>query len=182
MDTQTPKHLEPMRLFFALGLDAVSKNKIDNWLRSHVELSKPATQQRNWHLTLAFLGQVTQPLCETLIARAHTIASQPFELALDEHEFWPHNGIFHLKPSSPPQTLVRLATDLLGMASEHHIKSEHSRFRPHVTLARNLKASPLVTKQVPAIQLHCHEFTLYHSTRDEQGLVYKPLSTFALQS
>lgn len=167
------------RLFFALGLSAEQKQHIKQWLSRHASLSKAPTQCRNWHLTLMFLGQVEQEQAQRLINGARKLVVPRFSVILDEHDYWPHNGLFHLRPSAPEPHLLTLAAELRALAGQHQIHDQHSRYRPHVTLARNLKTPPKVERPMPPLQLDIDHFSLYHSTRDDQGLVYKPIAEFA---
>ncbi|WP_105189099.1 RNA 2',3'-cyclic phosphodiesterase [Pseudoalteromonas sp. T1lg48] len=167
------------RLFFALGLSAEDKQHINHWLSRHVSLSKAPTQRRNWHLTLMFLGQVEHTQAQQLIDGARKLVVPHFSTTLDEYDYWPHNGIFHLRPSAPAPGLLNLAGELKTLARQQQIVDQHARYRPHVTLARNLKKPPTVDSPITPLQLEIDHFTLYHSTRDDQGLVYLPLAEFA---
>ncbi|MEO2280072.1 RNA 2',3'-cyclic phosphodiesterase [Pseudoalteromonas pernae] len=168
------------RLFFALGLDDYSKQTIENWLSQSVTMTKAPTQSRNWHLTLLFLGETSNEIAAKLITEVQTLSAKSFELRIDDYDFWQHNGLFHLKPSVAPTELIDLAAQLRAIAQQFGIEDQHTSYRPHITLGRGLKHPPKVDAAPAHHLLHVTEFTLYHSTRDEHGLVYHPITHFPL--
>ncbi len=169
------------RLFFALGLDKYTKQQIDNWLSQSVTMTKAPTQSRNWHLTLLFLGETSNEIAAKLTTEVQYLSVKSFNLTIDDYDFWQHNGLFHLKPSVAPAELIDLAAQLRAIAQQYGIEDQHASYRPHITLGRGLKHSPKVDAAPTHHQLDVTEFALYHSTRDELGLVYHPIAQFSLK-
>ncbi|WP_278404562.1 RNA 2',3'-cyclic phosphodiesterase [Pseudoalteromonas ruthenica] len=172
--------LSSRRLFFALGLSNEAKSSLAHWLQHHVIADKAFTQPRNWHLTLLFLGNTPLNTEAALIKEVRALQLRKFNLKVADIDWWPSNGIFHLRPISPPDALFTLHNGLKEIAQKHHIEDPHRRYRPHITLARNCKAMPTVAQPMPAFDMQVHSFTLFESTRDEQGLVYRPIEHFTL--
>lgn len=91
------------------------------------------------HLTVHFIGSLPRRRLDEVGAGLR-VAVEPFELALNRAETWPH-GLVVLRAASPPAALQRLH-DRLGEALQAlRLAPETRRFRPHVTLARRATAS-----------------------------------------
>ncbi|KZN57291.1 hypothetical protein N474_08810 [Pseudoalteromonas luteoviolacea CPMOR-2] len=169
------------RLFFGIGLDTQSKSRITQWLNQSITHQKPATLARNWHITLAFLGQVDEPTTEALIQFAGELTLPPFELNFSQTGYWPQNGIFYLQPM-PCEALNNLAAPLRKISKEWQLYSCPYRFSPHITLFRGHKGEPQVQAPVTPFTLSVREFHLYHSHALEDGLHYTPISSFELSA
>ena len=168
------------RLFFSLDINVQCKQQLSTWLNTHVQIHKAPTQCRNWHLTLCFLGEINASVEAQIVQHAERIRTAPFSVTLDEHDYWQHNGLFHLKPSHPPAQLFDLAAQLQTLANDLAIPTQHHSYKPHVTLARSLKQRPIIMAKPPRISIEANTYTLFHSTRDQHGLVYQALKQFAL--
>lgn len=172
---------ESKRLFFGIGLDISTRQHIEAWLAASVIANKPSTKASNWHLTLAFLPDVTPIQQQELSNFARTLNTQPFTLHFSETGYWAHNGIFYLKPEQLPAQLLALAEPLRNKGAEMGVYDNPYGFSPHITLYRNHKPIPQVQHKVPPFSIRVNEFFLYHSYRTEaDGLTYQPIEQFQL--
>ena len=115
----------------------------------------------NLHLTLAFYGEIDQQTQVAISAELAEIATEPFEIRLDQIEFWPKAGILCLVPTEPPAQLLQLAAyaDRAKCAwSQQRPQRRRSRsdrvlskqpFSAHVTLARRVTALPPLVQPAP---------------------------------
>ena len=101
-----------LRLFFALPCPTKIAAQIDAWRQDQHFAGKPVPAA-NLHVTLAFLGQVPQSRVQLLqrVPPKLALADLAFDLNLDRLDCWPE-GLLHLAPSQPPQTLLKLARAL----------------------------------------------------------------------
>lgn len=170
------------RLFFGIGLDCVAKNHIESWLKASVRAKKPSTPMRNWHLTLAFLPNVSPEQKRRLMTFAQQLQVSPFSLHFSEIGYWAHNGIFYLKPEYIPSELTALAEPLRAYGHTLGIYENPYTFSPHITLYRNHKPTPEVLETIEPLSITVDSFHLYHSYRNAlQELVYQPVMSFRLR-
>lgn len=91
----------------------------------------------NFHLTLAFLGEVTEPLLEALHEDLLIMRAAPFDLALAGLGLFggerPRAAWAGVAASDP---LIRLQAKVEHLARQAGCTVEHRRFVPHVTLGR----------------------------------------------
>lgn len=137
---QRPTRNEPApganpRLFLALWPQPDEQAELTRYLAewSWPHGSSPAKADR-LHLTLHFLGEVAQQrLPEVRAALAGAI--EPFALAFNRTETWPH-GLVVLCADEVPTALAQLHAALAASLHRLGLPVEGRRFRPHVTLAR----------------------------------------------
>ena len=167
------------RLFFALWPDEQSyqalKALTDTLPYMNVGRRVPA---QNWHVTLAFLGEVNDTAMPRIMDVAAAIKAPPFTVHFDHLVFNKHGDLW-LACREMPASLNGLVTALKRDLSGQGFKIEQRRYRPHITLMRNLKEMPEQPALKP-ILLYCHAFTLVMSTLHPQGSRYDVLSEWPL--
>ncbi|MCG7536127.1 RNA 2',3'-cyclic phosphodiesterase [Pseudoalteromonas sp. OOF1S-7] len=169
------------RLFFGIGLDEHSQAHIDAWLQAQIRARKAPTRRQNWHLTLAFLGQVEAPQEAELVTFARQLQVPAFSLNFAHTGYWAGNGIFYLRPEPVPLALRGLAEPLRALGAKLGLHCDRQPFAPHITLFRGHKGEPEVHAPVAPFTLQVKAFHLYHSYRcAAQGLIYRPLQSFHL--
>ncbi|MFC0118574.1 RNA 2',3'-cyclic phosphodiesterase [Pseudoalteromonas xiamenensis] len=168
------------RLFFGIGLKNQAIEQISAWLMHSVHTSRPFTAPYNLHLTLAFYGMVKDDDAQALIENAAKLNVAPFSLTFEETAYWQHSGIFYLKPNSPPTALSALAEPLRDVGEKLNIYTNPHPFSPHITLCRGVKKQPEVVNPIEPLIVPVDRFHLYHSHRNEKGLIYEPIKTFLL--
>lgn len=172
---------EAKRLFFGIGLDQGVTEHLEVWLTNSVTAKKPHTKPSNWHLTLAFLPNVSAEQQAQLIEFARALKVTHFSLTFSETGYWAHNGIFYLKPDVIAPQLKALAEPLRSKGTELGIYDNPYEFSPHITLYRSHKPCPETDQAIVPCSLQVNQFHLYHSYRTEaDGLIYEPIETFDL--
>ena len=87
-----------MRAFFAIEPPAQIKLAIDSWREKALPTFVKAVPPANFHITLAFLGQVNDVQLESLIQQSDALASiSGFALSLD-HLGYKSAILLHRKP------------------------------------------------------------------------------------
>jgi RNA 2',3'-cyclic 3'-phosphodiesterase len=173
----TPATPKQRRLFYALWPDDITRSAL---ARLQFELHGNKTRYRNFHITLAFLGD--QP--ETMLPELQTILSgldgSEMNLELNRIGYFTRQRIAWAGMSQEPPALKQLQTHLTAQLSEHHVRFEsRALFRPHITLVRDADAPAIV--EFPPIIWHAKQVTLMQSVTIEDGLEYKVLASHWLQ-
>jgi len=181
-----------IRSFFALSLPEVSITPVNRAAKRCQTLLASESLRwvplENYHITLAFLGNISQDD----LPRLHSIATKavdrlpPLDLNLTEVTWFPNA----FKPKvlaaliEPNEELAGLHASLLQPLRRYGFRVEGKRFHPHITLARvkrNARASqlPEVTLDIP---LPVNELVLFASRLKANGPIYSPLFELVLGS
>lgn len=149
-------------------------------------------ERENFHLTLAFLGDVPGPLLEEVHYALEGIYAPGFALMLDGADSFgrPQPATAHLRVAPQPD-LSHLRAKIARAVREAGAEIDGRRFTPHVTLARfgsglgpddaldlaawigrraGLRAGPFAV----------HEFTLFRSHLGRKGAAYEALESYPL--
>jgi 2'-5' RNA ligase len=143
-----------MRMFVAAILPEHVVEDLEDFLEPRRELQDSGwrwTPPEQWHITLAFLGDVPERCVDDLEERLVRAARKraAMTLQLRSGATFPHVGaarVLYAAPTPSGETdaerdqgseeLRRLATGARAAASKAGIEVDGARFRPHVTLAR----------------------------------------------
>lgn len=179
------------RAFLGLTLDAACVRELamqaDSWRlrdkKSEIRWSDPG----NFHLTLAFLGDIedgiADPLMAALCAEVETRA--PFTLQAEELTYFPAS-------SRPRVVLARVAHSealdglqrrVLAAVRAVGLETEKRRFMPHITLGR-LRHRHTPWLRIPPTPLAAaspvHAVCLFRSDLDPRGARYRVLAEAGL--
>ena len=170
------------RIFFALwpndAMRQQLKQTITPLLVDHKARRVPV---HNWHITLAFLGNVTHENYECAQRQANEVVGQAFELTLNQFGFWPRPRVVWLGCSSLPDPLKLLVRNLNLALQACDYTPEHRIYSPHLTLLRKANHG-LDVDTVKPISWYIDQFVLVESVQTKTGSVYQvvkrwPLST-----
>lgn len=132
----------------------------------------------NWHITLAFLGNVNIATKPCLEQAATTVTEQQFNLSLDQLGYWSNTHILWLGTSQTPAALTQLVTQLTAALSSCGYQPENRAFHAHITLMRkvnHIKKLPCITPIIWSIE----DFCLVRSTLTTSGASYEVLARWA---
>jgi 2'-5' RNA ligase len=164
------------RLFFALWPTREEQQHIETLMRSHVLASGGrAVPAHNLHVTLAFLGQVSEPKLAAAISCADRVGRcGHIDLRFDRVEVWKRSGVLSLTTQDICAALVQVVERLeFNLLSEQfQIRQEH--YRPHVTVARDAKKRISATLEEP-ILWSTERFALVQSETTPAGSRYSVL-------
>lgn len=137
------------------------------------------TARDSLHMTLAFIGAVSEQRLDRLHAIAEQIQGEPFQMRIDRLGYWPHNRIAWAGCSEMPSCQRRLYDSLTGqlLAEGFHLDQRH--FVPHVTLARKARCKELPRMETP-ISWPVTEFVLVESLPQPAERQYLSLSYWPL--
>jgi 2'-5' RNA ligase len=176
-----------MRLFIALDFNELKEdlNKIQDSIdKSLAKLKEVST----FHLTLKFLGEVSEDKFDLIREKLKEIKRENFSLSLDKIGVFPTDSYIKViwVGVSPSEGVIELQNKIELSLKEFNFKKDY-KFHPHITLARvsfvkdkanfikNLKEIRLEQKS-----LEVKDFRLVKSTLTPKGPVYEDLETFQL--
>jgi 2'-5' RNA ligase len=162
-------------LFFALWPDSRQRDRMRDFISPVVrQVEGRATDRREWHITLCYLGDIDEALIPGLIEGARKIQFEPFRLRLDRMEFWPRPKIAAMVPPRVPSDLQKLVDDLNSLAMEAGVLPAERVYRPHITVVRN--ARPFVTERLAqSAETEWSSFELLESVHERGAATYRPL-------
>jgi 2'-5' RNA ligase len=146
-------------------------------------------RDRQFHLSLHFLGEIDGPGFEAVTEALHGVRSDPFELELA--------GVGHFPPRGPPRVLwagLAHSAELLELHRQVEkvlrragVPYEERKYAPHVTLAR-LRDTPLA-RVLEFLQEHLDlrgepfpvtDFQLFSSVLASEGALHRVEASYPL--
>lgn len=168
------------RLFFALWPDESLRDAIYKASRGVVQScgGQPVPRE-NLHITLAFLGGISNAAAEQAAAAADEVQGDTFSFQLDEFGYWSNSQVVWYGCMNPPAATRDLALGIRERLQARSLRPDPNKFIPHVTLARWVhKAGPFMPATV--IPWQVREFTLIRSEARASGVEYTPLARWPL--
>lgn len=139
-----------VRLFFAVWPDPETRQRIAA-AASAVEYGAGArlVPPENYHLTLAFVGEVPLPYLAVLqqIGRDLRVPgfAPGFALKFDAYEYWPKPGVVVAVAPEIPTALAQIWQRLHADLAARGLALNPNHLRPHTTLARKVSQPPVWT-------------------------------------
>jgi 2'-5' RNA ligase len=163
------------RLFFALWPDHRQRDRMRDFISPLAkEIEGRAIDRRNWHITLAYIGEFPEQLIPALQNAASAIVVEPFRLRFDRLEFWPRPKVASVVTRTVPAELQMLVQALNGVLLKAGIVVEERTYRPHITVVRNARPfEPLRLAQ--SAEIEWDSFRLIESVSQPGGAVYSPI-------
>ena len=159
------------RLFFALWPDLHTRKEIVRIAQGIPVTTGRPVPADNLHLTLVFLGSVSESRKTRLLQGIQPIEFHPVTLHLDRLGWWKRPRVLWLAPTQVPRTLADFVIRLGATARECGIAVEEQEYRPHITLARKVTRQPELPEIRP-VTLHSGAYSLVQSVTEQQGARY----------
>lgn len=170
------------RLFFALWPDDAVTLKL---ARYRLELARAcegrAVRPDTLHITLVFIGEVSETRVAELAACAGRVTARGFDLVVDTAGCFETAHVGWLGCSQPPAALFDLQLALRTEAAQAGFGSDARPFKPHLTVVRNVGLR-FKRRQLPGINWPVRSFNLIESVLTESGPAYKILGTWQLSN
>jgi 2'-5' RNA ligase len=167
------------RLFFALWPADATREALRRETRTVVRHcgGKPVTPA-NYHLTLAFLGNVPDERLPAIMAAARALEVPAFDLTLDRYGTFEAAQVLWIGPAEAPAPLRLLAGEIGHLMAEvAELPTDLRPFHPHVTLARKVRNPPELKPPRP-VTWPVDGFALVESETDPAGARYQVIATF----
>ncbi|RLA61899.1 MAG: RNA 2',3'-cyclic phosphodiesterase [Epsilonproteobacteria bacterium] len=169
-----------IRIFIALDLPADIKDAITS-LKSKIKGAKWANREQ-MHLTLRFIGEVTEFKLKEIVEALDQISYHPFSLKL--------KGVGHFSSKVlwvgvvPCEELEILKDKIEKKLLAQGFKAELKNFKPHITLARlkggNISEFLEMHSLFESSEITVEEFILYSSNLTPSGAIHTVESKFCL--
>lgn len=170
----------PHRIFFALETDARLQASIGDWMKLVLPKEAKPVQMVDLHITLKFIGSVSDLQLNEIVEVAEELKSDCFDLRLDTLGYWQEPQVFWLGPTEQPQPLLDMVSNLNQLLAQHcEIAPDWRPYRAHITLARKVKVKPLITPPLPML-MQVRSFSLMASSSSPEGAKYRRLKGWAL--
>lgn len=168
------------RLFFALWPNNNVCQTINQFSQPELsEIKGKIIPFENWHITLAFLGEVDLPTKQCMQQVAGKIQGNRFSLSLDKLGYWPKPRIFWIGASQIPEALQDLVNHLNTGLVDCGYRPDTRPFQVHLTLMRKavcIKKLPTITPIAWAVE----DFCLVRSILEPSGARYEVIVRWAL--
>jgi 2'-5' RNA ligase len=172
-----------MRLFIALDFNKLKEYFTDLQKNINPSLAKIKTTDA-FHLTLKFLGEVSEDQLNLIIKELNKIKFEHFSLNLDKLGVFPSENYIRIVwvGVSPHDKVIELQKRIETSLSEFNKEN----FHPHITLARVkfVKDKENFIKSLKAIKIEqktieVNDFRLIKSTLTPEGPIYEDLEIFS---
>jgi 2'-5' RNA ligase len=177
-----------VRLFFALWPDATTRALIAD-AASALRLTDHARRvpPENYHLTLAFVGEVSETQLAVLQQIGSGQRAAGCTLSVEAFDYWPEPKVVVALASETPSALIGLSTQLyrelaLRDAAQNPgrlFASPAAPLRAHVTLARKVAQAPVLQAMSP-FHWNARSFSLVRSDTSGPHSVYTVVDTWPL--
>lgn len=177
-----------MRLFVAVNFSQEVKEDIFRLVQELKGQSQNGTftRRENIHLTLAFLGEVEKNRLQAVKDAMLAVEFPSLNIVFDHlGRFSRREGDIRWLGAKNNPHLLKLAQDLNCSLLEAGFDIDDRPFKPHLTLGRRVKASPLPpagNSLENPIEVHCPRISLMHSQRLNGVLTYKEIFTVSAKS
>ncbi|KXI29298.1 RNA 2',3'-cyclic phosphodiesterase [Paraglaciecola hydrolytica] len=162
-----------MRAFLGLEPDAKTKLAIDAWRNKALPDLAEFVPPANYHITLAFLGQLSLRQQDNLQQLIDDMKEPcQFKVSLDTVGYWPKPKALWLGCQQTASKHLSLATQLTTLAQGAGISMLKRDYQAHLTLVRKCAANPPAPLIDPQFSWLAQDFHLYESLSTPKGVTY----------
>lgn len=175
------------RVFFALWPDQSKQKEIwSAFTSSSVFFSHKSALQKsklystdNLHLTLHFLGNVTDEVLNCVLTEAADVTAKSFTLDLNTYGSFYKARVLWMSPEVVPAELTGLYDSLSTALKSCGMKVDDRKYNPHVSLVRKLNFK-LPPEKTHSLTWDVKRFALVESVPIPGGVIYKPVKIYNL--
>ncbi len=133
----------------------------------------------NIHLTLHYIGPVSEEDMECLIDAAKEVEGSPFKLGLDRLGYFKRPKVLWLGCEETPAGYIELLEQLAEKIADCGFKMDERENRPHVTLRRKVPR-PKEYADIKTIEWEVDQFVLVESVSIKGGVSYQVVNSYPL--
>jgi RNA 2',3'-cyclic 3'-phosphodiesterase len=168
-----------MRLFLALDVHPNDKQSLNKWRDENLSLNAKLVNKENFHITLAFIGQIEGKKLEALkkdIQQRFSrilLPQQKKTLLLTDIGLFKKPKVLYLSLAEIPNWLHLLADTFQPLST-----TPERPYCPHLTICRKVTEIPKCTPI--NYKLLINSFSLYESKSTLEGVTYTSLSSWEI--
>ncbi len=163
------------RVFFALWPDDRQRDRLRDVINPVAKtVEGHAVDRRDWHVTLAYVGEIPELQLPDLQERAAEITVEPFRLSFDRLEFRPRAKVAWIAAATVPVELESLVMALHGVVQDIGVVVPDRTYRPHITVVRNARSFTTERLAQRAVT-EWTDFELMESVSTARETSYRPL-------
>lgn len=167
------------RLFFALWPDDETRTNLYEVVKQFKDEDIRLVKKTNLHMTLEFLGEVSEKDQEELIEKINNIKDEPFSLQLTRVGFWKKPQILFIGTTQIPKPLLSLVKSIKKCVKQQGLKTDNREYKPHVTIARKVKQI-MAPEETFKIDWPVNSFALVVSNSTDSGVEYSVINEWSL--
>jgi RNA 2',3'-cyclic 3'-phosphodiesterase len=169
------------RVFFAIDLSPQIKTQLMTYQEGLKRYFSVAVAPENFHITLSFLGKLSDRKVESIIDELRPINQADFEIELTAPIYFAKAKTIAISIKDPAQDLFKLKQKLeTQVKTIQHIDLEKQRYVPHISLFK--EAEP-IQQQLPDISLKMSikSIALFESVSSKKGVSYHVIEEWPMR-
>jgi 2'-5' RNA ligase len=160
-----------MRAFFGLSPDENTKLAIEAWRINAFHPFNAPVPAANFHVTLAFLGNVAVKQLDTLYRLIDEMPKvKTFDVSLNQLGYWARPKAFWLGCQQTASEHLLLAKHLHEIVNKSGLLLQDQDYVAHLTLARKCKVRPPAPLFPANFQWNTDQFHLFESKSSSEGV------------
>ena len=161
-----------MRVFLAVQPSDELKNALIKVMHETKKLGLGGNYvpAANLHMTLAFIGEVTD--IEGIKAAMQALPPEPYRIALDGHGYFGDLLYVGVKGN---QKIKKYVSDLRKELVSRGITCDRSKFEPHITIIRKVTGRRPASLPIPKQEMTVRKISLMKSEQKNGKTVYKEI-------
>lgn len=164
------------RIFFALWPDHRQRERLRDFISPVAKFVEGrAVERSEWHVTLAYIGDLDVRFIPDVMESARAIPFEPFRLRFDRLEFWPRPKVAAVVPPRVPPAMEALVEQLNGLVLASGVEPQQRVYRPHITVARAARPFEAM-KLAQHAEIEWTSFELMESITEHGRTFYRPIS------
>ena len=133
----------------------------------------------NFHITLAFLGNVDEQDIPELVDASAGLRIRCFPLQIDCCGWWKRAKVAWLAPAHTPEPLLELVRQIHRLSRMAGLSVDERDYHPHLTIARKL-THPITNRSFEPLHWDIRSFCLVESVTHEKGARYQVVHSWPL--
>lgn len=169
-----------MRAFLTVVPDMQTALAINRWCELCWQSRGRKIPVQNYHMTLAFLGDVDEKALQRLSEIFEGFSHSAFDVRLNAVGYWSDSDVLFVGSDVGNRALQELHDKCLHAANRIGARGSSKRYEPHITLARKLLMPPPPALIEPDFSFQATTLELWGSMREAKGARYNTVATWQL--
>lgn len=168
------------RIFFAVELDSRVKTKLLSFQDRLLAIDANPINAENFHVTLCFLGDVSEPKIESIMDGLLAPSTAPFKATVKYPLYFANSKIMGLEIAQGKDQLALLKIHIENqLNSIAHFDLEKKAYKPHVSLFRKVERLP---QNLPDFEqdFSVNSFSLLASVPTKKSVRYEMIEEWQL--